>query len=151
MRWILVGMASHTRQIAGKYLLLEVTVLSQPLCRLGMTFQAIIIGVGVAQLDGDLEGSGVIFIDVDHAFLLGLHGSEKAVRSVASVALIVRDIAILKVYSREAVTLGVAKVIDIPLHSQMARLAELHFFGTLQNQHSAQRRGSRGYEPHTHD
>src|SRR5215469_3832592 len=105
-----------------------------------MTFQTITVGIRVTQLDRDLERTRVILVNVDHAFLLGLHGSEESIGGVASVALIIGDIPILKVYGREAVTLGVAEVIHVPLHRQMAGLAELYFFGTLQNQHRAQRR-----------
>jgi hypothetical protein len=70
-------MASHARQLNGENLLLKVAVLSQPPCGPGVTLQAIVVGVQMTQLDGDFEGTCVILINVDHAFFLGLYGSER--------------------------------------------------------------------------
>ena len=135
--------ALHTRRVPSekRFLVLCVKFLLQPLQRLGMTLETVVVWIRVAHLDRQMIGVCVVFLHIDQTFHFGRRGTEQSVGCVAIVALVTGYVAIFVVDCGQTFTLRVRHVIDVWLHRFVARGAELDSFGSLEDENSAERNG----------
>src|SRR5574341_894618 len=83
-------------------------------------------------LEGEMVRSGHVSIDVPESRHLRLEGPVDPVVGVTRVAFGIRRRPVLEVEGRHRSALGVAHVVDVRLHRQVARSTEPLFLGALE-------------------
>ena len=99
--------------------------------RLAMTFQTKCVGVSTAYRDRRAECTRIVFVKLDNAFGLRVHGTQNSGCGMAGVALVVQNVAVLIVHGCQALATRIFHIVHVGLHRYMAGGTKLHGLGVI--------------------
>jgi len=134
VRGIRFRMALHAAHLARKYGLLAILVSGDPFGRFRVAFQTVAVTIRMTQLQRKMKRMRVVAVNVNHALLFGLQRAGHAVGRMAVITLVLRNVPVGVVHGRQAVALRIFHIVHVRFHGQVARAAELHGFGPLEDQ-----------------